>query len=137
MAAALRCAQALHSPMCSSARVLCAWHTMAGWLLLEQNGSRGLKQNHLVLLYYFHHAINPLILAWSLGKVDLEFNFSFSLGALTATLSSCTTAICWAEAMTVSVLHPMGFAGVRGQLNKCDHFGKLLLGAEALPFARS
>lgn len=71
------------------------------------------------------------------GESDLEFNFSFSLGALTATLSSCTTAICWAEAMTVSVLHPMGFAGVRGQLNKCDHFGKLLLGAEALPFARS
>lgn len=67
-AAALRCAGALHSPMCSSARVLCAWHTMAGWLLLEQNGSPGLK-DHLVLLYYFHHALNPLILAWSLGKV--------------------------------------------------------------------
>lgn len=71
------------------------------------------------------------------GESDLEFSFSFSLGALTATLSSCTAAICWAEAMTVSVLHPMRFAGVKGQLTKCDHFGKLLLVAEALPFGRS
>lgn len=71
------------------------------------------------------------------GESDLEFNFSFSLGALTATLSSCTAAICWAEAMTVSVLHPLGFAGVRGQLTKCEHFGKLPLVAEALPFGRS
>ncbi|XP_058714774.1 E3 ubiquitin-protein ligase MARCHF2 isoform X2 [Poecile atricapillus] len=68
VAAALQCAGALHSTFSLSARVLCAWHTTAGGLLLEQNGSPG-WEDHLVLFYYFHCAINPLILAWSLRKV--------------------------------------------------------------------
>lgn len=85
---------ALHRPFSSSAHVLCAWHTMAGGLLLEKNGSSGWK-DHLVLLHYFSHAVNPLSdPCLEPGESDLEFSFSFSLGAITATLSSCTTAIC-------------------------------------------
>lgn len=41
---------------------------MAEGLVLEQNGSPAWK-DHLVLLYYFYHAINPLILTWRLGNV--------------------------------------------------------------------
>lgn len=41
---------------------------MAGGLVLEQNSSPAWK-DHLVLLYYFYHALNPLILTWRLGKV--------------------------------------------------------------------
>lgn len=63
-----RVCQTLHNAFSSPARVLCAWHTMAGGFLLEQSGSPAWK-DHLVLLYYFYLAINPLILAWSLGKV--------------------------------------------------------------------